>query len=158
MVKRSSVFLEDYTVGDIHEFGAYEVTEEEILEFANKYDPQYFHVDAEAAKESWFGGLIASGWHTCAITMRMLVDAMEGRAHSLGSPGVDEVRWRKPVRHGDILSVKSEVAELRPSRSRPGVGSLHQDMTVSNQRGEVVMTFKSIGILKCRPASGTDAE
>lgn len=152
------VYMEDYEVGTIHEFGAYEVTEEEILEFANKYDPQFFHVDVEAAKESWFGGLIASGWHTCAMTMRMLVDAMEGRAHSLGSPGVDEVRWRLPVRPGDILSVKSEITELRPSRSRPGFGSLHQDMTVSNHKGEVVMTFKSIAMLQRRPAEDAVAE
>ena len=152
------VYLEDYEVGAIHEFGAYEVTEEEILEFANRYDPQYFHVDAEAAKESWFGGLIASGWHTCAMAMRMLVDAMEGRAHSLGSPGVDEVRWLKPVRPGDVLSVKTVVTELRPSRSKPGIGSLHQDMEVLNQKGEVVMSYKSIGILNCRPATESVAD
>ena len=152
------VYMEDYEVGTIQEFGAYEVTEEEILEFAKKYDPQFFHVDVEAAKESWFGGLIASGWHTCAMTMRMLVDSMEGRAHSLGSPGVDEVRWRRPVRPGDILSVKTEITELRPSRSRPGFGSLHQDMTVSNHKGEVVMTFKSIAMLPRRPAEDAVAE
>ncbi|MCH8861204.1 MAG: MaoC family dehydratase [Proteobacteria bacterium] len=152
------VYMEDYEVGTIQEFGAYEVTEEEILEFAKKYDPQFFHVDVEAAKESWFGGLIASGWHTCAMTMRMLVDSMEGRAHSLGSPGVDEVRWRRPVRPGDILSVKTEITELRPSRSRPGFGSLHQDMTVSNHKGEVVMTFKSIAMLQRRPAEDAVAE
>lgn len=157
MSDQKSAYLEDYSVGDTHEFGAYEVTEEEILEFAGKYDPQYFHTDVEAAKESWFGGLIASGWHTCAMTMRMLVDAMEGKAHSLGSPGVDEIRWRKPVRPGDILSVRTKITELRPSRSRPGFGSLHQDMTVLNQEGEVMMTFKSIGMLKCRPVEDSDA-
>ncbi len=151
------VYLEDYEVGAIHEFGAYAVSEEEILEFAGKYDPQYFHTDAEAAEKSWFGGLIASGWHTCAITMRMLVDAMGGRAHSLGSPGVDQIRWLRPVRPGDVLSVRSEITELRPSRSKPGIGSLHQDLTVLNHKGEAVMTLKSIGILKRRPGGEQDA-
>ena len=138
-----TIFLEDFSPGDVAAFGAYEVTEEEIVAFAAKYDPQPFHLDHDAAAKSIFGGLCASGWHTCAMTMRMMVDHMDevGGGSSLGSPGVDRIRWLKPVFPGDVLSVRSVVEEVRPSKSRPGIGVVRQSYTVSNQHGEPVMTF-----------------
>lgn len=138
-----TIFLEDFSPGDAREFGAYEVTEEEIIEFAGKYDPQPFHLDHDAAAKSIFGRLCASGWHTCAMTMRMMVDHMKeiGDGASLGSPGIDRVRWLKPVFPGDVLSVKSVVEDVRPSKSKPGIGVVRQSYTVSNQQGEPVMAF-----------------
>ena len=106
------VFYEDLTVGSEEAFGSYEVTKEEIIEFAGKYDPQPFHLDEEIAKHSVFGSLCASGWHTCAMTMSLLVDYMKDKGFAgMGSPGVDNIRWKTPVFPGDILSVKSEVIE-----------------------------------------------
>jgi len=138
--------FESFKVGQVQEFGAYEVSEQEIIEFAQKYDPQFFHLDPVAAKESLFGGLCASGWHTCAMTMAMMVENMDKRGRSLGSPGIDELRWRHPVYPGDILSVRLEVTELRPSKSRPEIGFVLSQITVKNQDGTVVMEFLSKGI------------
>ena len=138
--------FESFEVGQVQEFGAYEVTEEEIVEFARKYDPQFFHLDPEAAKKSLFGGLCASGWHTCAMTMRMMVDHMDRHGRSLGSPGLDNLRWRHPVYPGDVLSVRMEVTGLQPSKSRPEIGIVLSQVTVFNQKGTVVMEFLSKGI------------
>lgn len=138
--------FESFEIGQVREFGAYEVTEQEIIEFARKYDPQFFHLDAEAAKQSLFGGLCASGWHTCAMTMAMIVEGRDKTGGSLGSPGVDDLRWLKPVFPGDVLSVRMEVADLKPSRSRPEIGVVFSRVTVSNQNGAPVMTFISKGI------------
>lgn len=138
--------FERFEVGQVQEFGAYEVTEEEIVEFAGKYDPQFFHLDAEAAKQSLFGGLCASGWHTCAMTMAMMVENMDKTGRSLGSPGIDELRWLKPVYPGEVLSVRMEVLELRPSKSRPEIGFVISKVTTSNQDGVPVMEFISKGI------------
>jgi len=137
--------FEAFEVGQSQEFGAYEVTEQEIVEFAGKYDPQFFHLDPEAAKSSLFGGLCASGWHTCAMTMSMLVENMDKTGQSLGSPGIDELRWMRPVYPGDVLSVRTEVLELRPSKSKPQVGLVINRVTVSNQDATPVMTFISKG-------------
>ena len=140
--------FEQFEVGQVREFGAYEVTEEEIIEFASKYDAQFFHLDKEAAKESLFGGLCASGWHTCAMTMAMMVEDMKTRGRSLGSPGIDALRWRKPVYPGDVLSVRMEVTKLHASKSRPDIGIVTNQVHVLNQAGETVMEFLSNGIFR----------
>ncbi|MGE4327470.1 MAG: MaoC family dehydratase, partial [Pseudodonghicola sp.] len=113
--------------------------------FASKYDPQFFHLDEEAAKQSLFGGLCASGWHTCAMTMAMMVDYLDRTGRSLGSPGIDSLKWLKPVYPGEVLSVRMEVLELTPSKSRP-IGFVKNKVTVSNQDGVPVMEFISNGI------------
>ncbi len=138
--------FESFKVGQVQEFGSYHVTEAEIIEFARKYDPQFFHLDPVAAKDSLFGGLCASGWHTCAMTMAMLVENMEKTGRSLGSPGIDSLSWRHPVYPGDTLSVRMEVQELRPSKSRPQIGFVISQTQVFNQNGTCVMEFISKGI------------
>lgn len=146
-------YLEDMVVGDRAAFGSYAVTREEVLDFASKYDPQAFHLDDAAAAKTHFGRLSASGWHTCAMTMRMMVENLTVGGHAgLGSPGVDQIRWLKPVYPGDTLRVETVVTEVRPSRSKPDMGSVHSDITVFNQSGEPVMMMKSIGLVRRRPA------
>jgi acyl dehydratase len=146
-------YLEDYQVGQRSSFGRYEVTREEVLEFATKYDPQPFHLDDAAAAQTYFGRISASGWHTCAMTMRMLVDNITGeKSAGMGSPGLDELRWLKPVYPGDTLRVEAEVIEVRPSQSRPEMGSTKNRLTVFNQNDEPVMTMISIGLIRRRPA------
>jgi acyl dehydratase len=135
-------YFEDLEVGAETYFGSYEVTRDEVLEFARKYDPQPFHLSDEAAAETHFGRLSASGWHTCAMTMTMIVENLKAhRQAGLGSPGVDELRWLKPVYPGDTLRCETEVVETRRSRSRPEMGSDRSRMTVLNQHDEPVMTF-----------------
>ena len=151
---KQNTYYEDFEIGSSDEFGHYEVTREEILEFAGNYDPQPFHLSEEAGRAMHFGGLCASGWHTCAMVMRMVVDNMplEGSG-SLGSPGVDELRWKKPVYPGDILRVKSTIADKRESRSRPDMGTLFLINEVYNQHDELVMSFKPIVMYKRKPES-----
>ena len=145
-------YLEDMKVGAKASFGNYEVTREEVIDFASKYDPQPFHLDDEAAAETHFGRISASGWHTCAMTMRMMVENLREQKHAgLGSPGLDELRWLKPVYPGDTLRVETELKEVRPSRSRPEMGSIHSEVTVFNQKDEPVMRMKSIGLVRRRP-------
>jgi len=131
--------FEDVEVGSTREFGEYQVTKEEVVEFAEQYDPQAFHVDEEAAEESLFGGLVASGWHTAAMTMRMIVDDMPTDSASAGAIGVDELRWKKPVRPGDTLRVRSEVVDKEPWRGQYGL--VHNGTTVYNQDDQEVMSF-----------------
>lgn len=146
-------YWEDIEIGAKASFGRYEVTREEVVEFASKYDSQPFHLSDEAAAKTYFGRLSASGWHTCAMMMRMLVDNMGNTQQaSLGSPGIDELRWLKPVYPGDTLRVESEVIEKTPSRSRPEMGSFKSRATIFNQHDEPVMTVKSIGLIRRRPA------
>lgn len=146
-------YFEDIEVGSKTSFGHYEVTREEVIEFASKYDPQPFHLDDEAAAKTFFGKLSASGWHTCAMTMRMMVDNMKNQQNAgLGSPGVDEIRWLKPVYPGDTLRCESEIVEKTPSKSRPEMGSFKGKTTVFNQDDEPVMTLKTIGLIRTRPA------
>ncbi|WP_254536911.1 MaoC family dehydratase [Halomarina litorea] len=130
---------EDVTVGETRSFGEYEVTREEILRFAGQYDPQPFHVDEEAAESSMFGGLVASGWHTAAMTMRMLVDGELNESGALGAVGVDELRWPNPVRPGDTLSIETEVLEKEPFRE--GIGLVHSRTVTTNDDGETVMSM-----------------
>jgi len=154
MTHEQTVFFEDYKPGDTEEFGCYEVSEDEIVEFAGKYDPQPYHIDPEAARESIFGGLCASGWHTCAMTMRMMVDHLAATgAASLGSPGIDQIRWLKPVRPGDVLRVRTEVIEARPLKRRPGMGVVKSAYTVLNQNDEAVMTFIGNGFVAAAKAA-----
>ncbi|WP_339631293.1 MaoC family dehydratase [uncultured Sneathiella sp.] len=148
----STIYFEDIAVGDRTASGSKSVTKEEIIEFARKYDPQPFHTDEDAAKDSIYGGLIASGWHTTAILMRLLVDNMTNKRAGLGSPGCDDLRWVRPVRPGDALRYESEVIETRKSESRPDMGIIRADVKLFNQNDEVVLTLKSIGMVKTRPA------
>lgn len=146
-------YFEDIEVGLRESFGSYEVTREEVLAFASRYDPQPFHLNDEAAAETHFGRLSASGWHTCAMTMAMVVENMKQNEHAgLGSPGIDELRWRRPVYPGDTLRCETQVLEKTRSRSRPEMGSFRKNVTVLNQDDEVVMTFTSIGLIRVRDA------
>ena len=145
------LYFEDLEIGARSAFGRYEVTREEVLEFAARYDPQPFHLSDEAAARTHFGRISASGWHTCAMTMRMLVDNLtERRQAGLGSPGQDELRWHRPVYPGDVLRVETELLEKTRSRSRPEMGSFRSIVKVFNQDDQVVMSFKSIGLIQVR--------
>jgi acyl dehydratase len=147
------LYLNDIEVGAKRSFGRYEVTRDEVLDFARKYDPQPFHLSDEAAAETHFGRLAASGWHTCAMTMSMFVAEMvEHPQASLGAAGIDELRWLRPVYPGDVLRCESEVLEVRPSQSRPGMGSIKNQMTTFNQHGEPVLRFVALGLMRTRPA------
>lgn len=144
-------YYEDLEIGTTASFGHYEVTREEVMEFAEKYDPQPFHLDDDAAARTHFGRLSASGWHTCAMTMRMLVDNMKTSEQAgLGSPGVDSLRWKKPVYPGDTLRVETEVIEKRRSRSRPEMGIFKSRGTTYNQHGEPVLEMVSNGLIEVR--------
>ncbi|KAB2837830.1 MAG: MaoC family dehydratase [Burkholderiales bacterium] len=143
-------YWEDFPVGQVTEFGGITLSEDDIVRFAREFDPQPFHIDAEAAKHSMFGGLIASGWHTCSLAMRMMCDAYLLEAASLGSPGVDNIRWLKPVRPGDTLRVRCVVLEARPLESKPHVGLVRNRWEVLNQHGEEVMQMEGYGMFKRR--------
>ena len=145
---------EDFPVGQVRVFGAMQVTRDAVLAFAREFDPQPFHLDDEAAKASLFGGLSASGWHTCAMAMRMMCDAYLLDAASLGSPGIDHLKWVKPVFPGDTLSVRFTVLEARPMSSRPGVGLVRSQWDVCNQCCEVVLTMQGWGMFRQRDAAG----
>ena len=143
--------FDDFEPGQVHELGTHTVTEEEILAFARQFDPQSFHVDPEAAKESVFGGLIASGWHTGALWMRLYVDSLLGGAASMGSPGIEELRWLAPVRPGDTLSGRLTVLETTPSERRPDRGTVRIRGEMVNQDGVTVMAMVSRGHFGRRP-------
>ena len=145
-------WLEDYVAGDVHAFGSITVDEDEVLAFARRFDPQPFHTDPEAAKASEYGGLIASGWHTASLMMRMYSDHYLSHVATLVSPGVDELRWLRPVRPGDTLSLRVTVADARPSRSRPDRGIVRSAVEVLNQRREVVATVTATNFILLRPA------
>lgn len=145
------IYLEDLAAGDTWECGGRTVNREEILAFAREFDPQSFHVDEEAAKRSLYGGIIASGWHTAAICMRMIVDGLTSQVVSLGSPGVDAVRWPKPVRPGDTLRVRAVCLEARPSRSKPDRGLARFRYEVHNQDDDLVMTMEGMALVARRP-------
>ena len=147
-------YFEDIQVGAKASFGHYAVTRDEVIEFARKYDPQPFHLSDEAAAATHFGRLSASGWHTCAMTMAMLVEQMKHhRQAGLGSPGIDELRWLKPVYPGDTLRCETEVIDKRRSASRSEMGIYKSRMTVFNQDGVPVMTFVSNGLIRTRPSA-----
>jgi len=144
-------YWEDFAVGTVREFGGMTLEKADIVRFARDWDPQPFHVDEEAAKRSPYGGLIASGWQTCAAAMRMCCDAYLLDAASVGSPGVENVRWVKPVRPGDTLKVRLEVLEARPLKSKPGVGLVKNRWQLFNQDGEEVMQMEGYGMFLQRP-------
>jgi acyl dehydratase len=142
--------FEDYAPGAVFEYGEMQVTEPEIVEFARRFDPQYIRVDRERAAQGPFGGLIASGWHTAAMMMRLIVDNFLPRRASLGSPGVDELRWLRPVRPGDVLSVRLSIVEATQSRSKPDRGVVRTLCEVLNQDREVVLSLRAMNIIARR--------
>ena len=148
-------FWEDFPVGQVREFGAYRVTREAVLAFAREFDPQPFHLDDVAAEASLFGRLAASGWHTCAMAMRMMCDAYLLESASLGSPGLEKLSWKKPVYPGDTLHVRLEVLESRPMASRPGIGILRSRWEVMNQDDETVLTMEGYGMFRRRATAAT---
>lgn len=150
----SERYFEDYPPGAVFTAGAITVGEADIIDFARKYDPQAMHTDPEAAARGRFGGLIASGWHTGAMMMRLFADNFLSPASSVASPGLDELRWLKPVRPGDVLSLRVTIVEARRSRSRPDQGVVRSLVEVLNQHGEAVMSLKPISLIRCRAAGG----
>lgn len=146
------IYFEDLVIGEETLFGHYDVTREEVLDFARKFDPQPFHLSDEAAAKTHFGRIAASGWHTAAMTMSVIVSAWgDEPSATLGSPGVDELRWLKPVYPGDRITVRGTIIDKTPSRSKPGLGSMRTQTVVTNQDGVDVMRFISIVLIKRRP-------
>jgi acyl dehydratase len=147
------IYFEDLEIGAESDFGRYDVTREEVLDFARKYDPQPFHLSDEEAAKTHFGRIAASGWHTCAMTMAVIARRVVGEEQAgLGSPGIDELRWLKPVYPGDTLHVRGKILDKTPSRSKPEIGSFRTETIVTNQDGVPVMRFTSIVLIRRRPA------
>ncbi|MFN5510958.1 MAG: MaoC family dehydratase [Burkholderiales bacterium] len=144
-------WFEDYVVGETARFGDTRVSEAEVLDFAGRFDPQSFHLDAQAARESIYGGIIASGWHTASMAMRMMVDHYISTQASMGSPGIDELRWLRPVRPGDRLRMQVTVIDSRASQSKPDRGMVQFLQEVLNQDDVTVMTLKGWGMYRRRP-------
>jgi acyl dehydratase len=141
-------YFEDYIPGSVHEFGAIAVEPDEVVSFGKRFVPLSYHTDPEAAKTSLYGGLIASGWHTAGLMMRLYTDNYLSRVANLGSPGVDELRWEKPVYPGDELSIRVTVLETRRSESKPDRGIVRSFVEVLNQKREVVMSLKMVNFVK----------
>jgi acyl dehydratase len=148
-------YFEDYVPGSVYEYGSVAVTEADIIDFARRYDPQDMHVDPAIAARGDFGGLIASGWQTVTIMMQLFVGHFLSKVASLASPGIDELRWTRPVRPGDALRIRVTILEATRSRSRPDRGMVRTLVEVLNQNGEIVMSLKPMNLLRCRP---TDRE
>lgn len=148
---RDDRWFEDYVPGAVHELGTFSFSEADIVEFAKRYDPQRFHIDPVAAKQTPYGGIIASGWHTIAAMMRLVVEGFTSAVGGLGSPGIDELRWIKPVRPGDVLAVRATITESRRSQSKPDRGLVHALFEVRNDKGEVVMSVRTMTFVKTRP-------
>ena len=149
--KKPRWYWEDFPVGQVREFGRVTVQRDDIVAFATQFDPQPFHVDEAAAAATMFGGLIASGWHTCALAMRMMCDEYLLDSASLGSPGLDGLKWLKPVRAGDTLRMRLTVLEARPMQSKPHIGLLHSHWEVLNQHGQTVLDMSGWGMFGRRP-------
>ena len=148
------IYFEDLEVGAETDFGTYAVTREEVLDFARKYDPQPFHLSDEEAARTHFGRIAASGWHTCAMTMAVIARYVVGEEQAgLGSPGVDELRWLKPVYPGDTLHVRGRVVDKTPSRSKPGIGAFRTETIVTNPDDVPVMRYTWIVLIRRRPAT-----
>ena len=144
-------YFEDFAPGDVIELGSRTLTKDSIVAFAREFDPQPFHTDEAAAQRSIYGGLLASGWHTGSLAMRILYDGLLKDTVSLGSPGIDELRWLKPVRPGDTLSLRMTILEAVPSRTKPDRGLVRSLMEMRNQHGEVVLTIRGLSLLGRRP-------
>jgi acyl dehydratase len=151
--KPPRLFWEDFPVGQVREFGHYEVGREAVLTFARQFDPQPFHLDDAAAEASLFGRLSASGWHTCAMAMRMMCDGYLLESASLGSPGIEKLNWLKPVYPGDVLHLRIEVLEARPMTSRPSVGLVRSRTSVLNQDDDAVLSMEGVGMFRRRSAA-----
>lgn len=145
-------YFEDYVPGSVHEFGFIKVDANEVIEFGKRFVPLSYHVDPQAATKSIYGGLIASGWHTASLMMHLYADNYLSRVANLGSPGVDELRWNKPVFPGDVLSIRVTVMEARRSASKPERGIVRSFVEVMNQKREVVMSVQSVLFVLCRDA------
>ena len=143
-------YFEDYVPGSVCEYGSIQLKEADILAFARQYDPQYIHVDPERAAHGPYGGLIASGWQTAAVMMRLLVDNFVSKVANMGSPGVEDLHWVRPVRPGDTLSIRVTILEANRSRSKPDRGVVRNFVEVLNQNGEIVMHLKSASFVRCR--------
>lgn len=153
MSDEGKLHFEDFPVGKVREMGPTPpLSKEEIVAFARQYDPQIFHVDEDAARHSSFGGLVASGWHTAGLAMRLYVDSVLHRTASLGSPGIEKLRWLKPVRPGDVLRLRVEVLEARPSESKPHLGLVRSLWRMTNQASEVVLEMEGWGMFRRRGA------
>ncbi|WP_428682357.1 MaoC family dehydratase [Sphingopyxis sp.] len=151
------LYYEDIEVGAVRRFGNKAVTREEVIAFATEFDPQPFHLDDAAAARTHFGRLSASGWHTGAMAMRMMVENMKQHEQAgLGSPGIEDLRWLRPVYPGDTLHCETEVLEKRRSQSRPDMGLFKSQLSVFNQKDEPVMTMRSTGLIRVRDEAGTD--
>lgn len=144
-------YFEDYVAGSVHEFGDFTVTGADVVDFAKRFDPQYIHTDPDRAKNGPFKGLIASGWHSGAILCRLMVDHYISHVASLGSPGVDEMRWLHPVRPGDKLRIRTKITETRLSKSKPDRGLVSCEVEMINQNDQPVMTLKITNLLSKRP-------
>lgn len=144
-------YFEDFVPGQEFDLGTRTVNDDEIIAFATQFDPQPFHIDKEAAAKSIYGGVIASGWHTCAMIMRMVVDGMPCANSSMGSPGLDGVRWLQPVRAGDTLSLRHLTKDVKASNSKPDRGVVWSKWTATNQRGEEVCTIDGMAMFRRRP-------
>ena len=147
-------YFEDYVPGSVYEYGSITLSEQEVIEFARRFDPQFIHTDPRAAADGPFGGLIASGWHTAAVMMRLFVDHYLSHVASRASPGIDELRWSRPVRPGDTLSIRASVMEANRSRSKPDRGMVRSLIEVLNQDREIVMSLQAMNILRCRDRQG----
>jgi acyl dehydratase len=156
-MKRTNWYFDDFFPGQEIALGSRTVSEEEIIAFAKQFDPQPFHVDHDAAAASIFGGVIASGWHTCSMMMRLVVDKLMSESSSMGSPGLDGVRWLLPVRAGDTISVSYLTTKVKPSASRLDRGVVWSKWTATNQHGQAVCTIEGMGMFGRRPAAGADA-
>ena len=150
-------YFDDFFAGQQIALGSRTVSEEEIIAFATQFDPQPFHVDHDAAAASMFGGVIASGWHTCSMMMRIVVDGMMASSSSMGSPGLDQVRWIVPVRAGDTLSVSYLTTAVKASASRPDRGVVWSTWSATNQHGELVCTIEGMGMFAKRPQGAAHA-
>ena len=146
------LYLEDFHPGDVRDFGSKTVGQDEIIAFGTEFDPQYFHTDPEAAKDSNFGGLVASGWHTVSLTCRMFIDNLLGQAAVMGGIGADEVRWLKPIRPGDTLRVRATVIDSKRSASKPDRGSVHLRLETFEQSDILALTMTVTALVRARPA------
>ena len=146
-------YFEDYVAGSVHEFGDFTVTEADVVDFARRFDPQYIHTDPDRANNGPFKGLIASGWHSGAILCRLMVDHYISHVASLGSPGVDEMRWLHPVRPGDKLRIRTKITETRLSKSKPDRGLVSCEVEMINQEDQPVMSLKITNLLSKRPTA-----
>lgn len=149
-------YFEDFHPGQEIDLGERTVSEEEIIAFARQFDPQPFHIDRDAASASIYGGVIASGWHTCSLMMRMVVDGLMGSSSSMGSPGLDGVRWLRPLRAGDTLRVRYLTTQVKASSSKPDRGVVWSTWTATNQHGEEVCTIEGMGMFGRRPGGGAN--